>query len=77
MARSCKTLVIDKCLTKLPELVPLRLRLHEESAVMAAGISGLTPASLPGRRHRVDLFEQERRPGGHTSTVLVDGPDGR
>ncbi len=45
-------------------------------AVVGAGISGLAVASLLSRRHRVDLFEQERRLGGHTHTVLVDGPTG-
>jgi len=45
-------------------------------AVIGSGISGLAAAFLLSRRHRVDLFEQERRLGGHTNTVLVDGPDG-
>ena len=45
-------------------------------AVIGAGISGLAAAALLSRRHRVDLFEQERRLGGHTNTVLVDGPNG-
>src|SRR5512147_540632 len=45
-------------------------------AVIGAGISGLAAASFLSRRHRVDLFEQERRLGGHTNTVLIDGPDG-
>jgi len=42
-------------------------------AVIGAGISGLTAAHFLSRRHRVDLFEQERHLGGHTNTVLVDG----
>jgi predicted NAD/FAD-binding protein len=45
-------------------------------AVIGAGISGLAAAALLSRRHRVDLFERDRRLGGHTNTVLVDGPDG-
>jgi predicted NAD/FAD-binding protein len=45
-------------------------------AVIGAGISGLAAAALLSRRHRVDLFEQERRLGGHTNTVVVDGPNG-
>ena len=45
-------------------------------AVIGAGISGSAAASFLSRRHRVDLFEQERRLGGHTNTVLVDGPHG-
>jgi uncharacterized protein YbgA (DUF1722 family) len=45
-------------------------------AVIGAGISVLAAACFLSRRHRVDLFEQERRLGGHTNTVLVDGPNG-
>ncbi|MCC7241894.1 MAG: FAD-dependent oxidoreductase [Acidobacteria bacterium] len=45
-------------------------------AVVGAGISGLAAAYLLSRRHRVHLFEREGRLGGHTNTVLVDGPDG-
>ena len=45
-------------------------------AVVGAGISGLAAASLLSRRHRVHLFEQEGRLGGHTNTVVVDGPSG-
>ena len=41
-------------------------------AVIGAGISGLAAAYLLSRRHRVHLFEQEARLGGHTNTVLVD-----
>ena len=45
-------------------------------AVIGAGISGLAAAFLLSRRHRVDLFEREPRLGGHTNTVVVDGPNG-
>ena len=45
-------------------------------AVIGGGISGLAAAHIVSRRHRVELFEQERRLGGHTNTVLVDGPNG-
>jgi uncharacterized protein len=45
-------------------------------AVIGAGISGLAAAYLLSRRHRVQLFEREARLGGHTNTVLIDGPTG-
>jgi predicted NAD/FAD-binding protein len=45
-------------------------------AGVGAGISGLAAASRLSRRHRVHLFGQEGRLGGHTTTVLVDGPNG-
>jgi uncharacterized protein with NAD-binding domain and iron-sulfur cluster len=46
-------------------------------AVIGAGISGLAAAYLLSRRHRVHLFEQQRRLGGHTNTVVIDTPGGR
>src|SRR4051794_39178004 len=45
-------------------------------AVIGAGISGLAAAYLLSRRHRVELFEKEERLGGHTNTVVIDGPTG-
>lgn len=45
-------------------------------AVIGAGISGMAAAYLLSRRHRVHLFEQDGRLGGHTNTVLLPGPDG-
>ena len=45
-------------------------------AVIGAGISGLAAAYVLSRRHRVHLYEQEGRLGGHTSTVLIAGPGG-
>ena len=45
-------------------------------AVIGSGISGLTAAFALDRDHRVTLYEGDARPGGHTSTVSVDGPAG-
>ena len=45
-------------------------------AVIGAGISGMAAAYFLSRRHRVHLFEQERRLGGHTNTVVVDTASG-
>ena len=46
-------------------------------AVIGAGISGLAAAYLLSRRHRVHLFEQQPRLGGHTNTVVIDTPGGQ
>jgi predicted NAD/FAD-binding protein len=45
-------------------------------AVIGGGISGLAAAHLVSRAHSVHLFEKESRLGGHTNTVVVDGPNG-
>jgi uncharacterized protein len=45
-------------------------------AVIGAGISGLTAAYALRRDHSVTVFEQDPLAGGHTRTVVVDGPAG-
>lgn len=42
-----------------------------EIAVIGSGISGLSAAWLLSQRHRVTLYESERRLGGHSNTVLA------
>ncbi|HEY0919551.1 NAD(P)/FAD-dependent oxidoreductase [Devosia sp.] len=45
-------------------------------AVVGSGIAGLAAAWLLSRRHRVTLYEEAARPGGHSNTVTVEGPRG-
>ncbi len=45
-------------------------------AVVGSGISGLSAAWLLSKHHRVTLFEQEGRLGGHTNTTEVQTADG-
>ncbi|MEZ4503996.1 MAG: FAD-dependent oxidoreductase [Dehalococcoidia bacterium] len=45
-------------------------------AVIGGGVSGLVTAYLLQREHRVELFERERRAGGHANTVVIEGPSG-
>jgi predicted NAD/FAD-binding protein len=52
----------------MPETVREGLRV----AVVGGGISGLSAAYLLSRRHRVELFERERRLGGHAHTHTVE-----
>lgn len=40
-------------------------------AIVGTGISGLAAAWLLSQRHRVTLYESEKRPGGHSHTVSV------
>jgi predicted NAD/FAD-binding protein len=44
-------------------------------AIIGGGISGLAAAYLLSGRHRITLFEQAGRLGGHTNTVVVNGGD--
>jgi predicted NAD/FAD-binding protein len=49
---------------------------HKHIAVVGSGVAGLSAAWLLSRRHRVTLFEQNTRPGGHSNTVEVADTDG-
>ncbi|MEM8644607.1 MAG: FAD-dependent oxidoreductase, partial [Pseudomonadota bacterium] len=39
--------------------------------IVGSGISGLSAAWLLSKRHKVTLFEQDNRLGGHTNTTTV------
>jgi predicted NAD/FAD-binding protein len=45
-------------------------------AVIGTGIAGLAAAWLLSSKHRVTVYEQDGRIGGHSNTVDVAGPDG-
>jgi uncharacterized protein len=45
-------------------------------AVIGTGISGMSAAWLLSTRHRVTVYEQASRLGGHSNTVDVAGPSG-
>ncbi|MCB1493282.1 MAG: FAD-dependent oxidoreductase, partial [Rhodobiaceae bacterium] len=45
-------------------------------AVVGSGVSGLAAAWLLSRRHRVTLYENDARLGGHANTVDVETSDG-
>jgi len=45
-------------------------------AVIGTGISGLSAAWLLGNTHRVVVYEQDARTGGHSNTVTVESPNG-
>ena len=42
-------------------------------AIVGGGIAGLGAAYVLSRAHEVELFERERRAGGHANTVVFDG----
>jgi predicted NAD/FAD-binding protein len=45
-------------------------------AVIGAGVAGLTAAWMLQRKQRVDLYENNDYPGGHTRTITIEeGPD--
>jgi predicted NAD/FAD-binding protein len=45
-------------------------------AVVGSGVSGLSAAWLLSKRHKVTLFEQDHRLGGHTNTTTVNTAEG-
>ena len=46
-------------------------------AIIGTGISGLTSAYLLSRKHEIEVFEADSRPGGHTHTLDVETRSGR
>ncbi len=46
-------------------------------AVVGTGISGMAAAWLLSRKHKVTVYESDRRVGGHSNTVMADTAQGR
>jgi predicted NAD/FAD-binding protein len=47
-------------------------------AIVGSGCSGIGALwALKNTNHEVHLYEAESRLGGHTNTVVFEGPDGR
>lgn len=55
--------------------IPPPERRHLSIAVIGTGIAGMSAAWLLDKRHRVTVYEQNPRIGGHSNTV--DAPSGR
>jgi predicted NAD/FAD-binding protein len=49
--------------------------IRKNIAVIGTGISGLSAAWLLSAQHDVTVYEQDRRVGGHSNTVVVQGAD--
>src|SRR6185437_11235208 len=65
LSQPCESRFVDRSKS------PPRMRL----AVIGTGIAGLGAAYALDRDHTVELFERDRRIGGHTNTVEVRGGD--
>ncbi|MBR0558004.1 FAD-dependent oxidoreductase [Ciceribacter sp. L1K23] len=59
----------------LHNIVPLHHR--RRIAVIGSGISGLSAAWLLSRGNEVVLYEADKRPGGHSNTVDIEGSNGK
>src|ERR1700684_2747325 len=45
-------------------------------AVIGTGIAGMSAAWLLSQKHKVTVYESDRRVGGHSNTVMVEGAKG-
>src|ERR1700679_144627 len=50
--------------------------IRKNIAVIGTGISGMAAAWLLSQKHKVTVYESDRRIGGHSNTVTVAGPKG-
>jgi predicted NAD/FAD-binding protein len=53
-----------------------RTAIQKSIAVIGTGISGMAAAWLLSQRHKVTVYECDRRIGGHSNTVTVKGVNG-
>ena len=50
--------------------------IQKNIAVIGTGIAGMSAAWLLSQRHKVTVYESDRRIGGHSNTVMVEGAKG-
>src|ERR1700689_4593337 len=50
--------------------------IQKNIAVIGTGIAGMSAAWLLSQKHKVTVYESDRRVGGHSNTVMVPGAQG-
>jgi uncharacterized protein len=50
--------------------------IRKNIAVIGTGIAGMSAAWLLSQKHKVTVYESDRRVGGHSNTVMVEGAQG-
>jgi predicted NAD/FAD-binding protein len=50
--------------------------IQKNIAVIGTGIAGMSAAWLLSQKHKVTVYESDRRVGGHSNTVVVEGAKG-
>ena len=50
--------------------------IQKNIAVIGTGIAGMSAAWLLSQKHKVTVYESDRRIGGHSNTVMVEGAKG-
>src|ERR1700722_9217154 len=50
--------------------------IQKNIAVIGTGIAGMSAAWLLSQKHKVTVYESDRRVGGHSNTVMVEGAKG-
>ncbi|HTC02371.1 MAG TPA: NAD(P)-binding protein, partial [Xanthobacteraceae bacterium] len=50
--------------------------IQKNIAVIGTGIAGMSAAWLLSQKHKLTVYESDRRVGGHSNTVMVEGAKG-